>query len=169
MEQVHLARELAMVALLRLLELLQISVEFLLLGEGGGVDARQHRPVRIAAPVGARDLHQLERVADLARRGHVRPAAEIEPIALGIELQVLVGGDRVDQLDLERLAFLLEQAFRLVAAHDGFGERPVARDDLAHALLDRREILGRERLVAEEVVIEAVLDHRPDRHLRPRP
>ncbi len=44
-------------------------------------------------------------------------------------------------------------------------ERLVARDDLAHALLDRREILGGERLGTVEVVVEAVLDHRADRHL----
>ena len=45
MEQVHLAAELAVVALLGLLELLEIGVEILLLGEGGAVDAGQHRVV----------------------------------------------------------------------------------------------------------------------------
>ena len=33
-------------------------------------------------------------------------------------------------------------------------------------LLDRREVLGRERALVREVVVEAVLDHRADRHLR---
>ena len=42
-EEVHLARELAMVAPLGLLELLEIGVELLPAGEGGGVDAREHR------------------------------------------------------------------------------------------------------------------------------
>ena len=50
----------------------------------------------------------------------------------------------------------------LLARPHLLGERLVARDDLAHALLDRREVLRGERLVAEEVVVEAVLDHRPD-------
>ena len=45
MEQVHLAAELAVVALLRFLELMEIGVELLLLGEGGAVDAGQHRVV----------------------------------------------------------------------------------------------------------------------------
>ena len=169
MEQVHLAREAAVVALLGFLKLLQISVEVFLFGEGGGVDARQHRPVRVAAPIGAGDLHQLERVADLARRRHMRPAAEVVPIALRVELDVLVAGDGVDQLDLERLALLLEQILGGLSRDHLFGERLVARDDLAHPLLDRGEILGRERLVAEEIVVETVLDHRPDGHLRPRP
>ena len=120
MEEVHLARELAMVAPLRLLELLEIGVELLLLRERRGVDARQHRLRRIAAPIGARDLHQLERVADLAGRGHVRAAAEVGPLALAVELDLLIGGNRVDQLDLERLALLLEKALRLVAARRRF-------------------------------------------------
>ena len=38
--------------------------------------------------------------------------------------------------------------------------------ELRHALLDRREILGRERALVREVVVEAVLDHRADRDLR---
>ena len=33
-------------------------------------------------------------------------------------------------------------------------------------LLDRREVLGRERPLVREIVVEAVLDHRADRHLR---
>ena len=35
-----------------------------------------------------------------------------------------------------------------------------------HLRLDRREVLGRERPLVREIVVEAVLDHRADRHLR---
>ena len=45
-------------------------------------------------------------------------------------------------------------------------DRDVALRDLGHALLDRGEIFGRERPLVREVVVEAVLDHRTDRHLR---
>ncbi len=38
--------------------------------------------------------------------------------------------------------------------------------DLGHALLDRREVFRREGALVGEVVVEAVLDHRADRHLR---
>ena len=169
MEQIHLAAELAVVALLRLLDLLEIGVELLLLGERGAVDAREHFAVRIAAPIGAGDLHQLERVADLAGRGHVRAAAEIEPVALLVDFDLLVCGDGVDQLDLEQLALVAKGFLRLIARPDFLGEGFVARDDLAHLLLDGGEIFRRERLVAEEVVIEAVVDHRPDGDLRARP
>jgi hypothetical protein len=81
-KQVHFPPQAAMVAFFRFFELVQVGVEFLLLGEGGGVDAGQHGIGAVAAPIGARHLHQLEGVADLAGRGHVRTPAQIEPLAL---------------------------------------------------------------------------------------
>ena len=99
----------------------------------------------------------------------MRPAAKVGPFALAVELHLLVGGNGVDQLDLECFAFLLEEAFRLPARDDGLPKRFVAGDDLTHALLDRREILGRERLGTIEVVVEAVLDDRSNGDLRSRP
>ena len=93
--------------------------------------------VEVAAPIGARDLHQLEGVADLAGRGHVRAAAEIEPVALLVDLQLLVCRDGVDQLDLEVLALVAEHLLGLVARPHFLGEGFVARDDLAHLLFDR--------------------------------
>ena len=99
----------------------------------------------------------------------MRAAAEIEPVALLVDLDLLVFRNGVDQLDLEALALVAEDALGLLARPHFLGERFVARDDLAHLLLDRGEILRRERLVAEEVVIEAVLDHRADGDLRAGP
>jgi hypothetical protein len=92
----------------------------------------------------------------------VRAAAEVEPIALLVDFELLVGRDGVDQLDLEHLALVAEDLLRLVPRPHFFRERFVARNDLAHLLLDGVEVLGRKRLIAEEVVIEAVLDHRAD-------
>ena len=169
MKQVHLAAEFAVVAPFRFLDLLEIGVELFLLGEGGAVDAREHFAVGIAAPIGAGDFHQLERVADLAGRGHVRPAAEIEPVALFVDLDLLVFRYGVDQLDLEILALVAKYLLRLVARPHVLGEGFVARDDLAHLLFDGVEVLWRERLVAEEIVVEAVIDHRPDGDLRAGP
>ena len=99
----------------------------------------------------------------------MRAAAEIEPVALEIDLDRLVAGNGVDQLDLEGLALVAKHLLGLLAVPDVPGERLVARDDLAHLLFDRGEIFRRERLVAEEVVVEAVLDHRTDGHLRAGP
>ena len=99
----------------------------------------------------------------------MRAAAQIEPVALLVDFYLLVCRDGVDQFDLELLAHVGEDAFGLVARPDFLGEGFVARDDLAHLLFDRGEIFRRERLVAEEIVIEAVLDHRPDGDLRAGP
>ena len=83
-----------------------------------------------------------------------------------VDLDVLAGGDRVDQLDLEQLALGAEVILRLVAAPHFLREGGVPGDDLVHLLLDARQILRHERLGLGEIVEEAVLDHRADRHLR---
>ena len=160
-EQVELLAEAAVVAALGLREPVQIGVELLLVGPGGAVDPLQHGVAAVAAPVRAGDLGQLER-ADPPGRGPVRPAAEIEPLALVVERDRLVRRDRVEQLELVGLAQRLEPPPRLVAAHHLAPERPVGADDLRHARLDPLQVLGMERLVAREVVIEAVLDRRAD-------
>src|SRR2546427_9099493 len=89
------------VALLGLFELLEVGVELALAGERRAVDAGEHLAVAVAAPIGARDLHQLERIADLGGRGHVRAAAEVEPVALAVDPDRLAFRDRIHQLDLE--------------------------------------------------------------------
>src|SRR6476620_7561437 len=100
MEQIHLAAQATVVALLGLFGLMQIASKLLLARPGGAVDALEHRVVGVPAPLGAGDLEQLEAFADLSRRGHMRAAAEIEPFGLRIDLDLLSFGDGVDQLEL---------------------------------------------------------------------
>jgi hypothetical protein len=85
---------------------------------------------------------------------------------LRIDFDLVAFGDGVDQLELEGLALVAEQLLGCLAVDHLAGEGRVAGDDLAHLGLDLGEIVGREGLRAREVVIEAVLDHRADRHLR---
>ena len=92
----------------------------------------------------------------------MRAAAKVEPVALLVDLDLLVFRDGVDQLDLEQLALVAEYLLRLIARPRFLGEGFVAGDDLAHLLLDGGEIVRRERLVAEEIVVKAVFDDRPD-------
>ncbi len=99
----------------------------------------------------------------------MRAAAKVEPVALLVDLDLLILRDRVYEFDLEQLTLVAEDALGLVARPHLARERLVARDDLAHFFLDRGKIVQGERLVAEEVVVEAVLDHRSDGHLRTRP
>ena len=57
-EEVELLAELAVVALLGLLDALEVGVEVLLREPRGAVDALEHRAVGVAAPVGAGDLQR---------------------------------------------------------------------------------------------------------------
>ena len=68
----------------------EIGVQFLLVAPGGAVDALQLRVLGVAAPIGAGDLGQLERVADLGGGAEMRPAAQVVPVAMPIDRDILV-------------------------------------------------------------------------------
>jgi len=104
--------------------------------------------------------------AHAARVVHVRPAAQVAEVALGVDRDGLVLGQRFDEFALERLAF--ETVPRLEAVEFAALERDRLGDDLAHARLDGDEVLRRERAVDAEVVVEAVLDRRADAEGRGR-
>ena len=101
MEEAHLAADPAMVALLGFLDAVQVVLEVLVGEEDRAVDALQLGVLGIAAPVGARHLRQLERLAELARRGQVRAEAHVEPVALLVDRDLLVLGQLVGPLGLE--------------------------------------------------------------------
>ena len=78
-EEIELRAEPPVVALLRLLEHLEIRVLVFLLRPGGAVDALEHLVAGVAAPVRPRDAHQLDNFLTV---DGVRPAAEVDPVAL---------------------------------------------------------------------------------------
>jgi hypothetical protein len=168
-KEIHLATQLAMVALLRFLDLPEISRKLLLDRPGGAVDPLQLCVVVITAPVRSRELGELERLADVTRGRHVRAAAQIEPLALLVDLELFTRGDCIDEFNLEQLALLPEEILRLLPAPELLRERCVTRDDLVHLGFDLRHIVGMKRLRLGKVVKEAVLDHGADGHLRARP
>jgi hypothetical protein len=90
-EEIELPPQLAMVALLGLLQHVQMGIEFILLRPCRAVDALQLFVLLVAAPVGAGDLHQLEDL-ELAGRRHVRAAAQVDEIALAIQRDILADG-----------------------------------------------------------------------------
>ena len=163
-EEIELAAELPVVAPLRLLEEGEMLAQLLRRGERGAVDALQHLVALVAAPVRAGDAGELEGLQAAGRR-HVRPAAEVGEIALGIERHLPLG-DALDDLDLVVLADAAEVGDSVGACELAARHREVRTGELLHGRLDAREILGRERAIALEIVVEAALDHRPDRHLR---
>ncbi len=169
MEQVHLATQLAVVALFGLFQTRDVGVQFGVGRPCRAVDALQLSIFLVAAPIGAGQLGQLERLAGKLGRRQVRPTAQVLPF-----VAVLVDGDRfgsrqvADDLGLVGLADRFEMLDRFGAVPDLARDLFIAVDDFAHALLDLRQVVERERLFAREVVIEAILDRRPDRHLGAR-
>ena len=164
-EQVELRAEPAVVARAGLLEPLEVRVEILLAEERRPVDARQLRVLLVAAPVGAGERGELE---GLDRRGglQVRAAAEVGEVALGVERDRALGG--VDELDLVLLALGREPRPRLVG-RDLLALPGAPLGELAlHLGLDRLEVGVVDRRREVEVVVEAVLDRRPDRDLDAR-
>src|SRR4029450_12067638 len=115
--------------------------------------------------------------------GDVRAAAQVPPAALaGLGVEVVVDGERavadLDGLlvagpaplvdDLELVGLVGQLGAGLVVRDDPPGEALALLDDLAPALLDPLQVLWGERLGDVEVVVEAVLDRRPDPQLRLR-
>ena len=164
-EEIEFAADAPMVTLLGLLEAHEVIFEILLVGPRGAVDALQHLVARIAAPIGTGDLHQLEDL-EFARRGDMRAATQIHPASLAVEADGLVRGDAGDDLGLVVLAQPFEERHGLIARHLATLDPQISLGEFAHLRLDGGEVLGRERTLVGEVVIEAVFDDRTDGDLR---
>ncbi len=167
MKQVQLAADAAVVALLRLLEAMQVLIELLLVRPGGTVDPLEHLVARVPAPIRPRHLRQLEGL-ELPGRGHVRPAAQVDPVPLAVEADLILLGNTRDDLGLVHLAQALEELDSLIARHHPARDFLVCLRQLLHLRLDGGEVFHGEGTLIGEVVVEAILDHRPDRHLRIR-
>ena len=129
-----------MVAALGLFDLLQMLVELFLREERGGIQPLELGVVGVALPIGPGDREQLVR-PDRLRAGHVRPAAEVDELALPIERHPgMVGQARVDVLDLVLLLEALADLQRLAARHFDPLERLIEVDDLLHLGFDRRKV-----------------------------
>src|SRR5271156_510994 len=161
-EEVEFAAEPAVVAAFRFFELKEVLVELLLTCPGGAVDALQLDVSRVAAPIRARDVRQLECLAEVTGRGQMRADAEIEELALPVEADLLTLRDFTDVFGLIRLADAVEEGDRSIAVPDLAGDLLVAAHDVTHPRLDLLEILGCERLGAGEIVIEPGLRRRPE-------
>jgi len=173
----------AVVAALRLFQLVQIGFELLLVAPGRAVDALQHWVVLIPAPVCARDRHQLESVRrDLAGVIDVRPAAEIleAPMLVSAHgyrsldlVAVLVKaspGQAIDQLQL--IGLIGKKAARILSRYLPAFEGALGSDRLPHALLDLNQVLGSEGarlallvLPQIEIIVKARVNRRADRYL----
>ena len=153
-----------MVALLRLLDAVQVRVELFLLEERRAVDALQHLALLVAAPVGAGRVQQLE-VLEARRVRHVRAAAQVDERPVGVGRDDLVVAELGEALELERIVG--ETLLRF--ARD---RPPRARTEtsppttLRISSSNRARSSGVNGCVDLEVVVEAVVDRGTEADLR---
>jgi hypothetical protein len=114
---------------------------------------------------------------DLAGALHVRPPAQVLEgvVPVGGENRALAGRERVavfvgaalqDVLDeLQLVGLILEQRAGLLRGDLPADEGVVPGDDLPHPRLDPLQVLRRQGAGQIEIVVEAVLDGRPDPQL----
>ena len=157
-KEVHFAADLAMVALLGLLQHVHMLVELFLGGKGDAVDAGEHLVVLVALPVGARDAGELKGlqslgVADVGTDAHVDVVALLVEGDAGVVVQV------ADVLDLVLLAALLHKGDGLGTGLLVHGELEVLLDDPFHLGLDRGEVVlaDLDALGQVDVVVKAVV------------
>ncbi len=129
-----------MISLASLLDLGNISIEVLLLEEGGSIDPLEHRLVGVSLPVGAGDRQELER-PDLSGVGNMRAAAEVDELALTIKAQDAVLVQLVvDVFDLQVLTQVGDELARVGHGQRESLERLGVGDDPGHLGLDRRKV-----------------------------
>ena len=164
-EEAEVLADPAMVPLLRFLDLGQVLLQLLVLEERRAVHALHGLIARIALPVRVRRGEQLERLQPAGRR-HVRAHAEVhERVAIldGVAGDFgLARGLFLDQLHLEGLATLAEEADRFLARPHLPLVRQVLARQRAHLRFDLLEVLGHERAAHHEVVEEALVGRRSD-------
>ena len=182
-EQVEFRAELAVIALLGLLQHRHVRFERLVRLPRGAIDALQVLAVLVATPVGGGTAGELERGNVLSGRD-VRAAAQVTPHALtGARVEVVVDRQLTaadlhhlgvidrrlgcvvsNQFELERLAD--EFRLRVVVLDDATREALRALDDLLHSLFELGQVLRGEGPLDAEVVVEAVADGRADTEFR---
>ncbi len=130
-----------MVALLGLLNLLQIIVEIFLGKKRRPINALQLRILLIAQPVRPGNIEQLERL-DFSGRRQVRTAAEIGELSGAVDGNLFIGlGELLDEMALHEVAVLLELGQALLAWQKLARIGKVLLHQFLHLLLDLLEIL----------------------------
>ena len=165
-EQIQVLAQPSVVPLFGLFQEGQIGLKFFLAEISGAVDALEHLPVFVAAPVRARQTQQLER-GHAAGVRNVRAPAEVHEFALLVNGYGLVG-QVPDQFDLIFLAPALEKGDGVVPEHVPPGEPHVLLDDAGHLFFDAGQVFRREALRIIEIVVKTGVDGRTDGDLHPR-
>ncbi len=158
-EQVQLLTELSVIPSPCFLEPVQMLAQGVLAEEGGAVDALEHLTPLVASPVRAGGAEELE-VLDPARARHVWSAAEIQEGTVPIGGDPLILRDLGQSLELEGI--IPEELLRLGTLDLTSLEGMVRGGDLGHLGLDPLQIVGGERLLDVEIVVETFVDGRTE-------
>src|SRR6185369_426794 len=139
----------------------QICIEIFFRKERRSVNALQLRIFLVAQPIGASDIHQLERL-DFAGRWNVGPATKVQKLSRLVNRDLFIGlGELLDEMTLHEVAFTLELLETFGAGKKFARVRQVLLDELVHLLFDFLEILRREGSFTIEIVEKSVLSRRP--------
>ena len=169
-EILQLAAQLVVVALQRVLTLLEIRLQLVLIGERHAVDTLELLAAGIAAPVGGVAGGELDAVAlDAAGGVHMGTGAQIHELTLLVEGDVGIGGQIVDQLHLIRLFLLRHELQGLLTGQLKALQFQLFLADLAHLGLDLRQVVGGKGKGRVQIVVKAVVDAGADGQLHLRP
>ena len=164
MVQVKLFTDFTVVTLRRLFQALQVGVQGFFICPRGTINTLQHLVVAIATPVGASNFHQFEVMAEAHVR-HVRPAAHVDVFLVMIQARlVIMSNVLIKNRDFIALATLHEGFTRFVPADFLLNDVIVGFGELVHTFLERVDIFLGQGVVKVNVVVEAVVDNRADRH-----
>ena len=166
-ENAQLLSQFAVIPLLRLLDAVQILLQLLLIREGGSVDPGEHLVLFAASPVGSRQAGELDRL-HIFGVVQMRARAQIHELALTVKADHRVLRQILDQLHLVVLVSLLHEGDRLISGKREALQRQTLLHDLLHFLFNGGKILAGDGLLELKIIVEAVLDRRPDRQLRVR-
>ncbi|CRM89689.1 hypothetical protein [Pseudomonas sp. 22 E 5] len=165
MEQVQALADLAVVAFLSFFDALDVGRQLLLVSPGGAVDPLQLLVLRVATPVGAGQLGQLERLEETCVR-HVWATAHVDVFFVVVQAHGLLFRHVFHQAQLVVLATGGEHVDHFGARRDLLDHVVIFFDQLVHALFDRSQVVRSKRPLIGDVVIEAFFNDRADHHFR---
>ena len=116
MEQVHRTSKLAVIALLRFFQPVEVGPKLLGIRPSGAVDALQHLVAGVAPPVGARQLGQLE-CPQVTGVRDMRATAHVDVFLVVVQRDFLAFRNLVDDLHLVGLATSLKYFTGPIAGH----------------------------------------------------
>ena len=96
----------------------------------------------------------------------MRPATQVDKIALAIQRNILSRRNAGDDLGLIVLAHVLEEHHRLIARHHAARHRDIFLGQLDHLFFNGYQILRRKRALIRKIVIKPIVNHGSYGHLR---